>query len=60
MNQSGLMLLIWLLVEKLKNYNTFTTRMNYFKNNNIDKIIKDIKYAIKDIKSKRYKRKLLY
>jgi len=33
---------------------------NYFKNNNIDKIIKDIKYAIKDIKSKKYKRKLLY
>ena len=33
---------------------------NYFKNNNIDKIIKDIKYAIEDIKSKKYKRKLLY
>lgn len=58
MNQSGLMLLIWLLVEKLKNYKC--SGETYFKNNNIDKIIKDIKYAIKDIKSKKYKRKLLY
>ena len=32
----------------------------YFKGNNIEKIIKDIEYAIEDIKSKKCKRKLLY